>query len=277
MTDYEKAAVKALGTKSGQYHEPHLFQTEIVAEPAAFKFVWYATHADKPEPLFLSADTFYVRDVAEKSYETFVTEFPRLKLQIQQDQGKPTCGMILQKADTKQTPQESHMGPKGNAADIPTAQLAHQYVAQVYPDSQEAQDAFIEQSMVMNGNGLFAWRFLKKNDPVAIHPKEITSREDAEKLKIKLCAIIPQFEQDCCKHEPLVICSEVTKKYHFIVRFPDTEGGTFELQGISQAMIPMRKPRVLIKKNGIGWLIKAQNPENYGTRMALIRVGLKKD
>ncbi len=262
MLDYEKAAVKALGTKSGQYHEPHLFQTEIIAEPAAFKFVWFATHSDKPVPLFQSADTFGLRNEAEKSYKTFVTEFPRLNLRMQQDQGKPT-GLFLQKRDTKQILAELYRDQKGNAADIPAAQLAHQYVAQVYPENQEAQDAFIQQSMVMNGNGLYAWRFLKKNDPVAINPKEIISREDAEKLKMELCAFIPKFEPDCCKHEPLVICREETKKYHFIVRFSDTAGRTFELQGFT-GYDTYEEALGAYQKEWYRLIIKAQNRENYG-------------
>jgi len=262
-TDYEQSAVKALGTKSGQYHEPHVFQTAIIAEPAAFKFVWFATHAGKPEPLFLSTDTFGHRDLAEKSYETFVTEFPRLLLQVQHSQGKPT-GLLLQKAGKKQILAELYRDEKGNAADIPTAQLAHQYVGQVYPDNQEAQDAFIQQSMVMNGNGLYAWRFLKKNDPVAINPTQVfTKRQDAEALKMEICDEIPKFEQDCCKHEPVVICSDVTKKYHFLVRFSDTKDRTFELQGFT-GYDTYEEALSAYQKEWYRLIIRAQNRENYG-------------
>ncbi len=230
QTDYEAAAIKALGTKSGKLFEPHLYNAAIIAEPAAFKFIYNSSKDGSPQPLFVSTAAFDEKDRAVQAYAAFVGELPTLKPVLQKEKGQPD-GLLLQSRGDKKALAALYRDESGKPADIEAAQQALQYAGTVYPENPSAQDAFIAQSMVLNGNGLFAWRFLKKNEAVGMNPQNFNSKEEAERLKAKICAFVPRFEPECCKTEPVVICSEVTKKYHYLVRFADTEGRTFELQG----------------------------------------------
>jgi len=207
----------------------HCFEFEHEATPALFNFVYGGSSAQNElDPVFMGPNSLKSKEEATKAYANFAEKLPGLSLQSSPREGS-TYNFALYGSD-KTRPVAIQYKKGAIKASFEKAKALTTYITNIYNTKGVPKEQFVNTEMSERQDGLYEWRFYKKNAPVARSPYLCVEESDADRIKAIICDIIPPINLYQCPPREVVICPEKDpKKYHFQVSFSDDRGDEFVL------------------------------------------------
>ena len=130
----------------------------------------------------------------------------------------------------KKIPEAIQYSMGSKRASFETAKAVTAYFQNIYTKTGTPRERFIEEALAANKDGLYEWRFLKKNTPIAHSPYRCYEKEQANQLKRLICGIVPPISLKECPPKIKVICPPEDKpRFHYQVCFKDNSNKEFVL------------------------------------------------
>ena len=214
--------------------------------------------------IFRSGTTYGSHKEARTAYEFFTSNLPALPLKIYKKKDSKFEYEILQ--PNSKTPLAVQYVEGSHRASVATAQEITNYVKNIYTKDGNPRARFIADAMAESREEHYEWRFYKKNAPLAVNPYYCLKKEMTERIKRKICDLVPPIPLKECPPKEIVVCPEKNPgKFHFQVCFKDNKKREFVLY--SYKGYDSREEAVAARAaQWISIIDAARVDENYGPK-----------
>ncbi|MBP0904184.1 hypothetical protein ACFSKN_08115 [Mariniflexile gromovii] len=226
--DFDKVAVAEAVKGNHPVFEEHLYEFKVESTPALYNFLYGDSNSQGEfSPIFISKDTYKTYESASKAYTGFVKKIQTFSLIVSKKEADYEFA-LFDAANEKQ-PIAFQYKKEDVKADAEKASAIMAYMSTIYTNEGQPNPEFVASEMSENENGMFEWRFYKKNSPVAISRK-CPERASAERIKAMICDLVPPVNLKQCPPKNMVVCPKKDpKKYHYQICFNDNENHEFVL------------------------------------------------
>ncbi|NER12061.1 hypothetical protein GWK08_01285 [Leptobacterium flavescens] len=263
QSDFDKTICRMAEEKDPSLCNPHIYQFKIHSTPARYHFVYGDSNAQNElEPLFISLDSFEKYEMAEKAYTSFVKKLPGLTFKKISEKKKTYEFALFEPKSELPLVVQYRKGRKKASAE--SARAVTSYIQRIYTADLKPREDFIAEEMAENQDGLYEWRFYKKNAPLAKSPYLCPNRAYTTRVRSAICDIIPPVNLKECPPKDRVVCPEKNpKKYHYQVCFKDDQDNEFILISYI-GFDSYEEAEKAWEKDWLKIIELARDPEQYG-------------
>ena len=270
-TDFERTIVKEAGKEGNTVFAPYKYLVHVLSAPARYRHIYLVTGVDsKPLPLFQSYEEYPTPNTASEAYSGFMQALPGLNLVSNPELEDPKYEFALFTGSSRPRPVAvQYFDESGQGAGFAAAQTLVYYIQSIYTPQNVIQDVFVQENMLNPDGQLYQWRFLKKNEPVAVSPRTCPGQSDAQDLLKAICGLPPSVGPEDCPKLPHIICpAKDPLYYHYVVQFRTIDGKLFQLYSYAGYETEAEAEQAYRDK-WFSMIQLAENPNQYGKSIGL--------
>ncbi|HLW32834.1 MAG TPA: hypothetical protein VKX40_11270, partial [Aequorivita sp.] len=158
---------------------------------------------------------------------SFVQQLPQLTLK-ESEAGDEAFGLYK---GSEEKPVAVQYQEDSYRASLEEATAVVQYLQAVYNTYDSTpNEQYIAAEMSADREGMFGWKFYKKNNPLAVNPYRCSDKANTEEIGMTICDQVPPIDLNHCPPQEVVVCPEKDlNKYHYRICFENKNGLEFIL------------------------------------------------
>ena len=262
QANFDKGIVAEVKKNTSKLLIPHLYAFNIASLPSRYGFI-YGTSDEQGrlDPIFRGKNTYTSDDEASAGYTAFAEKLPALTLKRSTKKGGSFDFALFEKGQKKPIAVQYKAG--GEKASFDAAEKITSYINAIYTQDGTPRVRFIEEAIAEHPEGRFEWRFYKKNAPIARSPFNCRTKEMAERIKFRICDVVPPVTLKECPPKKKVVCPERDPdKYHYQVCFKAKEDREFILISY-KGYDSYEEAEAAWETNWLQVIDAARDPNNY--------------